>query len=139
MKSSLLSGVFCLSVVAAIAWLSGNDYEKEEPADGWTEVAPGILRSPGLPAGYALIDGETSLLIDAPMPSAGLSSRGIKKLDAILLTHHHRDTCAALGKYVADKVPIRAPKASAAWLNPENVRKYWKESLPLRNSNASYL
>ena len=48
-------------------------------------------------------------------PADALKAHGIKKIDAVLLTHHHRDTCAAAGKYLADKVPVRAPKASAAW------------------------
>ncbi len=34
---------------------------------------------------------------------------------------------------------MRAPKAAAEWLTPEGVRKYWKESLPLRNSRTAYL
>ena len=57
----------------------------------------------------------------------------------MLLTHHHRDTAAFAGRYLADKVPVRAPKASADWLTPDGVQKYWKESLPLRNSRTAYL
>ena len=34
---------------------------------------------------------------------------------------------------------VRAPKASAEWLTPANVEKYWKESLPLRSSRTAYL
>ncbi len=132
-----ITGIFCLIAVALVAWLAGTGEDKQ--SGGWTEVAPGILRSPGLPAGYALIDGDTALLIDAPLPADGLKKHGIQKIDAVLLTHHHRDVCAALAKYLADKVPVRAPKASAAWLSREGVPKYWQESLPLRNSNASYL
>jgi glyoxylase-like metal-dependent hydrolase (beta-lactamase superfamily II) len=131
-----LSAFSCLAIVAAVAWLSRwND----EPAQGWTEIAPGILRSPGCPAGYALVDGDTALLVDAPVTPDGLKALGIKKIDAVLLTHHHRHVCAAVGKYLADKVPVRAPKASVPWLSRDGVRTYWKESLPLRNSNASYL
>jgi glyoxylase-like metal-dependent hydrolase (beta-lactamase superfamily II) len=36
-------------------------------------------------------------------------------------------------------IKVRAPKDSAEWLTPENVRKYWQESLPLRNSRTAYL
>src|SRR5262249_25567405 len=75
---------------------------------------------------------------DGRVATDGLKVHGIKKIDAVLLTHHHRDTCAAVGKYLADKVPVRAPKASAEWLTPENVRKFWKESLPMRDSRANY-
>jgi glyoxylase-like metal-dependent hydrolase (beta-lactamase superfamily II) len=134
-----LTALCCLALVAAAVWISCWGEGEQKPTEGWIEIAPGILRSPSLPAGYALIEGDAALLIDAPIPAENLKAHGVKKVEAVLLTHHHRDTCAALGKYLADKVPVRAPKASAAWLTPENVRKYWKESLPLRNSNASYL
>jgi glyoxylase-like metal-dependent hydrolase (beta-lactamase superfamily II) len=128
----------CLSLLAAAAWLSGAGF-REPAAGAWKEVAPGVLRSPGLPAGYALLDGENALLIDAPCGPDDLRGQGVKKIDAVLLTHHHRDTTAAAGRYLADKVPVRAPKASAEWLTPDGVRKYWKESLPLRNSRTAYL
>jgi glyoxylase-like metal-dependent hydrolase (beta-lactamase superfamily II) len=133
-----LSAAVCVLTVAIAAWLGGADDKAKTKNTEWIEIAPGMLRSPGLPAGYALIDGETALLIDAPLPADGLKAHGIKKIGAVLLTHHHRDTGAAVGKYLADKVSVRAPKASAEWLTPENVRKYWKESLPLRNSRANY-
>ncbi|HMF14796.1 MAG TPA: MBL fold metallo-hydrolase, partial [Gemmataceae bacterium] len=126
-------------VVATAAWVAGDKDSNDSARSSWAEIAPGILRSPGLSAGYALIDGDAALLIDAPIATDGLKQHGIKKIELDLLTHHHRDTCAAIGKYLADKISIRASKASAQWLAPENVRKYWKESLPLRNSNASYL
>jgi glyoxylase-like metal-dependent hydrolase (beta-lactamase superfamily II) len=137
MRLRWLLAMTCAFAVAAAAWFGGPEGEERARAR-WTEIAPGILRSPGLPAGYALTDGDAALLIDAPLPPDGSKAAGIKKLDGILLTHHHRDMCAAVGKYLADKVSVRAPKVSAAWLTPESVRKYWKESLPLRNSNASY-
>src|SRR5262249_26427148 len=131
--------LFSLGLVVAAAWMAGGEDEDTTIRNRWDQIAPGVLRSPGLPAGYALIDGDTALLIDAPLSADGLRARGVKKIDAVLLTHHHRDTCAGVGKYLADKDPVRAPKASAAWLTPENVRKYWRESLPLRNSNTAYL
>jgi glyoxylase-like metal-dependent hydrolase (beta-lactamase superfamily II) len=34
---------------------------------------------------------------------------------------------------------VRAPRKSAPWLTPDGVRKFWKESLPLRNSRTAYL
>src|SRR5579885_649071 len=132
----LIAGL-CVALLATAVWLAGGRDAK--PADGWQEVAPGVLRSPGLPAGYALRDGDAALLIDAPAAADGLKAHGIKKVEAVLLTHHHRDVVAGVGRLLADKVPVRAPKKSAEWLTPENVRKYWKESLPLRNSRTEYL
>jgi glyoxylase-like metal-dependent hydrolase (beta-lactamase superfamily II) len=44
-----------------------------------------------------------------------------------------------VGSFLAAKVPVRAPKASADLLSIEGVKKYWQDSLPLRNSRTNYL
>src|SRR6266542_4109212 len=130
--------VLCLVVVAGAAWLANRSPgAKDRPA--WAEVAPGVLRSPGSPAGYALVSGDRALLIDAPCAADDLKAQGIKKIDGVLLTHHHRDSCAAAGKFLADRISVRAPAASAPWLTPAGVRKYWQVSLPLRDSRTAYL
>jgi glyoxylase-like metal-dependent hydrolase (beta-lactamase superfamily II) len=126
-------------MVAGTVWLGGAGLGSKKSATAWTEVTPGVFRTPGLPAGYALVDGDTALLIDAPHDADGLKAHGVKKIDTVLLTHHHRDTCAAAGRFLAAGVKVRASKAAAEWVTPENVRKYWKESLPLRNSRTAYL
>jgi glyoxylase-like metal-dependent hydrolase (beta-lactamase superfamily II) len=128
----------CLVAVVAAAWV-GRKQAEEAPSPRWVEVAPGVLRSPGLPASYALVSGDAALLIDAAYSPDELKGHGINKIDAVLLTHHHRDSAAFAGRYLANKVPVRAPKASAEWLTPDGVRKYWNESLPLRNSRTAYL
>jgi glyoxylase-like metal-dependent hydrolase (beta-lactamase superfamily II) len=122
----------------AAAWLA-REAPADNGADAWQEVTPGVLRSRGFPAGYALVVGEKALLFDAPCGPGGLQAHGIKKIDAVLLTHHHRDTAAFAGRYLADGVSVRAPKVSAEWLTPEGIQKYWKESIPLRNSRTAYL
>src|SRR5262249_7648187 len=138
MRRPILPALFCLLVLTAAAWLAREAPAQKGP-DVWKEVSPGVLRSPGLPAGYALVAGEKALLIDAPYGPGGLQAHGVQKIDAVLLTHHHRDTAAFAGRYLADGVAVRAPKASAEWLTPEGVQKHWKESIPLRGSRTSYL
>jgi glyoxylase-like metal-dependent hydrolase (beta-lactamase superfamily II) len=138
MKARGPTALLSLVIVVAAAWLGAGSGGRQA-SGAWTEVAPGVLRSPGLPAGYALVDGEAALLIDCPHDPVALKAQGVKKIEAVLLTHHHRDSCAAAGKLLAAGVPVRAPKASAEWLLPEAVRKYWNESLPLRNSRTAYL
>src|SRR5262249_53655573 len=64
---------------------------------------------------------------------------GVNKIERVLLTHHHRDSCAAAAKFLATGVPVSAAKASAEWLTPAGVAKYWKESIPLRGSRTAYL
>jgi glyoxylase-like metal-dependent hydrolase (beta-lactamase superfamily II) len=129
----------CVVLVVLAAWLGGVSRGDKPAAADWVEVLPGVWRSPGLPAGYALLDGASALLIDAPAGTAAARAFPATRIDAVLLTHHHRDTCAAAARYLAGKVPVRAAKESAEWLLPEKVRKYWQESLPLRNSRTAYL
>jgi glyoxylase-like metal-dependent hydrolase (beta-lactamase superfamily II) len=131
--------LLCLSLLigAALLGAAGRGTDQSKPV--WVQVAPGILRSSTLPAGHALVDGDTALLVDAPLGPVSLKAHGITKIDAVLLTHHHRDSCAAVGEFLRAGVKVRAAKESAKWLSPEGVRKYWEESLPLRSSNTAYL
>src|SRR5438876_1206145 len=55
--SRLLVGLLCLAAVVSAAWLGASGSADKAPA-AWTEVAPGVLRGPGLPAGYALFSGD---------------------------------------------------------------------------------
>lgn len=131
-KRLLLLGSVLLIVGAA--WLTGRAPDEiVGKRNGWTELSPDVWRSPGSPASYALVSGDRALLIDATRPLGGRS------IDAVLLTHHHRDSCEHAQTYLAQRVPVRASKESAAWLTTEGVEKYWKESLPLRNSRTAYL
>lgn len=134
-----LVALLCLSLLGATAWVSRKTASERTEPMGWTEVAPGVLRSPGWPAGYALVAGDRAILIDAPCSADGLKARGVTSVESVLLTHHHRDSVAAVGQYLRQKVLVRAPKASADFLIPEGVARYWKESLPLRNSRTAYL
>jgi glyoxylase-like metal-dependent hydrolase (beta-lactamase superfamily II) len=138
MKLRGLVVVFAVAVVAAAVWLA-NRGEADAKKAVWTEVAPGVYRSPGSPAGYALVSGDRALLIDCPCTPEGLRARGVKKVETVLLTHHHRDGLAALEAYLKDGAKVRAPAASSAWITPENVTAFWKNSLPLRNSRTAYL
>jgi glyoxylase-like metal-dependent hydrolase (beta-lactamase superfamily II) len=139
MRIRYLTIVLCVGVLGAAVWVGAQKIEGRKPANDWTQVAPGIFRSPGMPAGYALVAGEHALLLDAPAAVEGLKMHGVRTIDGVLLTHHHRDTAAFAGRFLAERVPVRAPRASAEWLTPDGVRAYWRTSLPLRNSRTAYL
>jgi glyoxylase-like metal-dependent hydrolase (beta-lactamase superfamily II) len=139
MKLRAVCTVLSLLLLVGTVWLAGRGDVEAKPTDAWTEVTPGVLRSPGAPAGYALITGDRALLIDAPAPPDGLKTHGVKKIKIVLLTHHHRDSLAAVEAYLGKRIPVRAPAASASWLLPAGVEKHWKESLPLRGSRTAYL
>ena len=137
--SKLLAPLGCLLLMVGVAWFGTTLQGEKKPPTAWKEAAPGVLRSPGSPAGYALVAGDRALLIDAPDAGDGLKEHGIKHIDGVVLTHHHRDTCAAAAAFLAARVQVRAPKESAPWLLPDGVRRYWRESLPLRSSRTAYL
>lgn len=139
MKIRYLSVVLCLAVLGAAVWVGKQKAEDRRPAGGWTQVAPGVFRSSGSTAGYALVAGERALLIDAAHDAGDLKQHGVRTIDAVLLTHHHRDTAALAGRFLKERIPVRAPRASAEWLTPEGVQTYWRTSLPLRNSRTAYL
>lgn len=129
----LLGGSFVL--VAFFAWLTVAQGPKNSD---WLEIHPGILRTVQQPFGYALLDQDKALLIDCPLPPESLTSHGVKKIELVLLTHHHRDSSAALGEYLKAKIPVRANKLSAEYLTIEGVKKHWDDSLPLRSSRTGY-
>lgn len=131
--------VLCVGVFALAVWIGTQKAENSEVASDWKQVVPGVFRSPGMSAGYALIAGERALLIEAPANAHGLKRHGVRTIDAVLLTHHHRDTAAFAGNFLAQRVPVRAPRASAEWLTPKGVTSYWRNSVPLRDSRTAYL
>lgn len=139
MKSRCLRIVLCVGALFAAVWIGKPNAEDRKEENSWTRVSSAVYRSPGAPAGYAVVAGEHALLIDAPCGVGGLKSHGVRKIDAVLLTHHHRDTAAFAERFVADGVPVRAPRDSAAWLTPQGVRDYWATTLPLRTSRTAYL
>ncbi len=131
--------VLCVGVFGAAVWIGAQKAEDSKTASDWKQVMPGVFRSPGMPAGYALIAGEHALLIDAPTSADALKKHGVRTIDAVLLTHHHRDSAAFAGHFLTQRIPVRAPRTSAEWLTPKGVRAYWHDSLPLRNSRTAYL
>ena len=116
--------------LALVLWLTSFAVSGAA-ADGWREIAPGVLRAAGMPAGYALTDGAAAVLIGAPRSSdrAALLARGLT-VELALLTHHHRDSCEQAADLVRAGVPVRAGKMSAAWLSPEAVANFWEKSMP---------
>ena len=128
--------LLCIAILGTAAWY-GNSQNPMPAAPVWTVVRPGVLRSPGGVAGYALVDGDRALLIDAPCGTDGLAAHGVRQVETVLLTHYHRDVCAALGT-LPKGCAVKAPVKAAEWLEPDRVRKFWQESIPLRGSRTAY-
>lgn len=124
--------------LAAAIWVGAQPENRHSNA-AWTELASGIWRSSALPYSYALADGKTALVIDAGHALDGFrASAKIEKVDLVLLTHHHLDGCAYAADYVKQGIPVRAAKASIPWIAPAEVKKFWQETIPLRNSRTAY-
>jgi glyoxylase-like metal-dependent hydrolase (beta-lactamase superfamily II) len=128
-----------VSVLTATGWVAGR-HTVARPAPAWERVHRlgqlTVWRSHSEPAGYILDDGR-SLLIDPPRGTLDDAQPGAK-VEAVVLTHHHRDSVAGAGEWIERKVPVRAAKVSAEWMTPANVTKFWRESVPLRNSRTAY-
>src|SRR5260370_675824 len=115
------------AVCALAVWL-GQRAQGEKPLPPWQEAVPRVWRSTDLPHGYALVQDGHALLFDAPHSAEALTKlANVAQIDQVLLTHHHSDTCAHVEFFLAAKVPVRAPRASAPWLTPAGVKQFWKE------------
>ena len=98
MKRRVVGVILCVIVLGGAAWLAGRGGADGKVTAAWSEVVPGVLRSPGLPAGYALIDGDRALLVDAPSPVDGLRTKGVRKVEIGGKTKIGNGFCAALGR-----------------------------------------
>lgn len=137
MRARILLATLCVGLVAAIAWLSQAESAKAS-LKTWERVADGVFRTRESPFSYAIVSGKKAILIDAAASPDAVNELGVEAVEAVLLTHHHRDTAAFAAAYRQAGVPVRAAKAGAEWLTPEGVAKHWKESIPLRTSRAAY-
>lgn len=130
--------LLALTLLVVVAWLSGGGQNPAtpQPALAWAKVHDGgtftVYRANTTPAAYLIAVGKNGLLIDCPgeLPEPPVAVR------RILLTHHHRDGCDGVPRF--ESAIASAPKASVEWLTPANVARFWKESIPLRNSRTGY-
>jgi len=138
-KRAILAG-FVLVVVAAAVWLFF------QAAKIVPELKPELItvaktdrlevyRLAGDPAAYVVVRDGHRLLIDCPKHA---SPETVGAIDLVLLTHHHRDGIGGAKAFLDRGVRVAAPKAAAEWLTTANVAKFWKESIPLRNSRTAY-
>jgi glyoxylase-like metal-dependent hydrolase (beta-lactamase superfamily II) len=133
---AMVTATFCILGLAI--WLGGF-LRGERPGGEWKEIAPGVWRTADMPFGYALVNENHALLIDCPQSARSLKAQAkVETVDFVLLTHHHLDTCASMSDFLSARTPVRAAKASSEFLAPAAVKKFWQESIPLRNSRTAY-
>src|SRR5436309_9550470 len=97
----------CVLAAGAAAWVGSNGPGDKAQAKHWEQVAPGIMRTVEQPYGYALLDGDRAVLIDAPQGAQGVDQLGVKKIESVLLTRHDHDACARVAELLGKKVPVR--------------------------------
>jgi len=56
-----------------------------------------------------------------------LRALGVRKLDHVLLTHHHADQCEGLLNTKRNGVQIHAPVGEERFLEPKQVREFWRQ------------
>ena len=95
-----LSIVLCVGVLFAAVWIGKPNAEARKGEDSWIPLASAVYRSPGAPAGYAVVVGEHALRIDAPCGVEGLKSHGVRK---------SMPYCCHI------IIAIRPPSRSASW------------------------
>ncbi|MCU0704240.1 MAG: MBL fold metallo-hydrolase [Fimbriiglobus sp.] len=140
MSNRVILGTFAVLLVgllaAAFVVLSRH---LEDPEPAWKVVFSlpefEVHQLPGTPASYAVVKGGRWLLLDCPET---ITPADYPTVELVLLTHSHRDTVGGAEEFVKAGVPVRASKDAAKWLNPTEVAKFWKDSIPLRNSSTGY-
>lgn len=120
---------FSAVLFAAVCLL--NFAAADEPAVRWQEVAAGVWRTESTPRGYAIVADDHCVVVGAPWNiSPQTLPPEVSACELVLLTHQHRDSCAAASSFVAAKTPVRAPKLSKPYLSPAGVAAYWQKSIP---------
>src|SRR5262245_18771980 len=96
----------CAVVVAAVAWFTTAQPKGE--LKHWEKIGDGVYRTKESPYTYALVNQDRVLLIDATVPPEAVAELGAKKIEGVLLTHHHRDTAAFAAEYRKKGIMVRA-------------------------------
>jgi glyoxylase-like metal-dependent hydrolase (beta-lactamase superfamily II) len=91
------------------------------------ELAPGLFLSRGTCNTYLLREGDAALLIDPGDATAlaDLEQIGVKKIEQVLLTAHHREVLQGIEKLDRRVTQVAAPKDEQAFLEtPSDFRKW---------------
>jgi glyoxylase-like metal-dependent hydrolase (beta-lactamase superfamily II) len=92
------------------------------------EVAPGLILSRGTCNTYLLREGDAALIID-PGDAAvleHLEKIGVKKIEQVLLTAHHRELLQGIEKLDRSVTQVAAPKEEQAFLETPALFRQWR-------------
>lgn len=83
----------------------------------FTAVLPHLFQYRDTCGVYVLRHGDRALLVDGGSGAVldHLGALGIRQVDWVLYTHHHREQCQGHARFAAAGIPAAAPAAERAW------------------------
>ncbi len=92
------------------------------------ELSPGLFISRGTCNTYVLREGDAALLIDPGDASvlAELERLGVKKIEQVLLTAHHRELLQGIEKLDRSVTQVAAPKEEQAFFEAPAFFRKWR-------------
>jgi len=86
---------------------------------------------------YLLVDGEHGLLIDCGSGSIvdQLGALGVRQIEWVLQTHHHRDQCQGASRLVARGASLAVPEQEAHFFT--EAEQLWRSSRQMHNYDLS--
>lgn len=86
---------------------------------------------------YLLVDGEHGLLIDCGSGSilGQLGALGVRQIEWVLHTHHHRDQCQGDSRLVAHAASLAVPEHEAHFFT--EAEQFWRTSPHMHNYDLS--
>ena len=92
------------------------------------EVAPGLFVSKGTCNTYILRDGDAALVID-PGDAGVLEQIGVKNVEQVLLTGHHRELLQGIQRLDRSITKVAAPKEEQELFEMPAAFRYWHPRL----------
>jgi len=135
MNSKRFTKVFAVLCVIGILFATGIVTSQENPAAptaGFRQpdpkAQPHLFIWTDTCNVYVLRDGDAALLIDLGDGSVvdHLAEIGVKRVEWVLLTHHHREQCQGIERLDRTVTKVAAPKAEQALFEtPTDFRKWF--------------
>lgn len=99
------------------------------------EILPNLHRLEDSCNVYVLTDGDRALLIDCGSGAVldALPALGVKQVDWVLFTHHHRDQCYGAGRLVSHGARLAVPEHERFLF--EQASEYWQQKRIYDNYN----
>jgi glyoxylase-like metal-dependent hydrolase (beta-lactamase superfamily II) len=136
-ETIILSMKPILVVVAMLAILPNR-----APAACFLQVdpslAPGVFRWTDACQVYVVREGDSALLIDLGDGSVldHLDELGVKRIEWVLFTHHHREQCQGAPKLAAWRASQRDPSPLPRFAAPEAERALFERPMDFRKMNV---